>query len=87
MTEVVEVFRVVFFSVAMTTRVRRTLTLTWPKPMVTAAAQVKPFITGKEMKSSRKPEDERREGTMTGRAASDTVTLAKPESVIEIYTL
>lgn len=23
-----------------------TLTLTWPKPMVSAAAQVKPFITG-----------------------------------------
>lgn len=32
-----------------------TLTFTWPKPMVIAAAQVKPFMTGNEIKSSRKP--------------------------------
>lgn len=57
--------------------------------MVTAAAQVKPLITGKEMKSSRKPGEtsERRRMTMIDEAASDTVTLAKPKSENEIYNL
>lgn len=50
---------------------------------------MKPLITGKEMKSSRKPGEtsERRRMTMIDEAASDTVTLAKPKSENEIYNL
>lgn len=46
------------------------LTLTWPKPMVTAAAQVKPLITGYEMKSSRKPAETSGTDTQRRRASA-----------------